>query len=53
MSVFDVSTGQTLRANARLIEMTGMTLEDLVQLYAALGGGWTDRDAIPDRTDNG
>lgn len=25
----------------------------LVQLYAALGGGWTDRDAIPDRTDNG
>lgn len=25
----------------------------LVQLFAALGGGWTDRDAIPDRTDNG
>jgi NodT family efflux transporter outer membrane factor (OMF) lipoprotein len=25
----------------------------LVQLYTALGGGWTDRDAIPDRTDNG
>jgi outer membrane protein, multidrug efflux system len=25
----------------------------LVQLYAALGGGWTDQDAIPDRTDHG
>jgi len=25
----------------------------LVQLYAALGGGWTDQDVIPDRTDNG
>lgn len=25
----------------------------VVQLYAALGGGWTVRDAIPDRTDNG